>query len=243
MAKQNTKQGDERLENVEEALSKTEIWIQSHQKLLWIILIAILVIALGIFGIMKYKQKRNETAKNVSYPSQVQFEEQQSQQVDYAQYYTQNENYATVLNGDGQNMGSLEIVDKYGSTRAGTMAAYYTGLAYIKQGNYESAIEYLKKYDNKDKVFAPLALGLIGDCYLQLNNQEEAVTYYQKAIKKYPNEFSTPMFLSKLAMTYEIMGDNAKALETYKTIKKDYPKSEEASFATTNIAYLEHITK
>jgi hypothetical protein len=34
MAKQNTKQGDERLENVEEALSKTELWIENNQKTL-----------------------------------------------------------------------------------------------------------------------------------------------------------------------------------------------------------------
>ena len=51
MAKQDTKQGDERLENVEEALSKTELWIEEHQKTLWGILIALLVIAFGIFGI------------------------------------------------------------------------------------------------------------------------------------------------------------------------------------------------
>ena len=37
MAKQDTKQAEERLENVEEALSKTELWIENNQKTLWII--------------------------------------------------------------------------------------------------------------------------------------------------------------------------------------------------------------
>ena len=41
MAKQDTKQAEERLENVEEALSKTELWIENNQKTLWGILIAV----------------------------------------------------------------------------------------------------------------------------------------------------------------------------------------------------------
>ena len=53
MAKQNTKQGDERLENVEEALSKTELWIENNQKTLWIILIALLIVAFAIYGISR----------------------------------------------------------------------------------------------------------------------------------------------------------------------------------------------
>ena len=86
MAKQETKQqqGDERLENVEEALSKTELWIENNQKTLWIILIVLLVIAFGIFGITKYNQKRNLAAMNQSYPQEIPFEEQASQAVDFA---------------------------------------------------------------------------------------------------------------------------------------------------------------
>lgn len=243
MAKQNTKQGDERLENVEEALSKTELWIENNQKTLWIILIALLVVAFAIYGISRYRTKRNETAKNLSFPSEISFEENATKAIDFASYYMQNEDYATALNGDGEKAGFLEIVKDYGSTKAGNLAAYYAGICYLKQGDYNNAIEYLKKYNNDDKVFAPLALGLIGDCYLELGDQQNAVSYYEKATKKSPNDFATPMHLSKLAMTYEIMGNNAKALETYKTLKKDYPNSEEASEANRNIAYLEQKMK
>ena len=164
MAKQNTKQGDERLENVEEALSKTELWIEKNQKTLWIILIALLVIAFSIYGISRYRAKKNETAKNLSFPSEISFEEKATQAVDFASYYMQNEDYATALNGDGEKVGFLSIVNEYGSTKAGKLAAYYAGLCYLKQGDYNNAIEYLKKYKNDDQVFAPLALGLIGDC-------------------------------------------------------------------------------
>lgn len=243
MAKQNTKQGDERLENVEEALSKTELWIENNQKTLWIVLIALLVVAFAIYGITNYNKKRNETAKNLSYPQEITFEQQATQAVDFASYYMENENYATALNGDGEKIGFLDIVKDYGSTKAGKLAAYYAGLCYIKQGDYQNAIEYLKKYTNDDKILAPLALGLIGDCYLELGDQQNAVSYYEKAATKNANDFSSPMHLIKLGMTYEIMGNYAKALETYKTLKKDYPNSNEAFEINKNIAYLEQKMK
>ena len=240
---QNTKQAEERLENVEEALSKTELWIENNQKTLWTILIALLVVAFAIYGISRYRVKKNETANKLSFPSEISFEQKATKAVDFASYYMQNEDYATALNGDEQNPGFLSIVSDYGSTKAGKLAAYYAGICYLKQGNYQSAIDYLKKYTNDDKVLAPLALGLIGDCYLELGDQQNAISYYEKAAKKNANDFHSPMHLVKLGMTYEIMGNYNKALETYKTLKKDYPTSNEAFEISKTIAYLEEKLK
>ena len=229
MAKQDIiKQGDERLENVEEALSKTELWIENNQKTLWIILIALLLAAFAIFGITKYNQKRNQNAMNESFMPQKYFEKEQ---------------YDLALNGDGNNVGFLDIVSKYGSTKAGKLASYYAGISYMKQGNYNDAIEYLKKDTNNDKVLAPLALGAIGDCYMELGDNQNAATYYGKAAAKNPNDFTGPIFLNTLGNTYEIMGDYAKALETYKSLKKDYPLSNEAFEISKNIANLEEKMK
>ena len=239
MAKKNTKQGDERLENVEEALSKTELWIENNQKTLWIILIALLVVAFAIYGISNYNKKRNEAARNMSFPAEINFEQQASQAVDFASYYMENENYAAALNGTEDKPGFLQIVEDYGSTRAGKLAAYYAGICYIKQGNYAQAIEYLKKYTNDDQILSSMALGLIADCYLELGDQQNAVSYYEKAAKKNENDFTSPMHLVKLGMTYEIMGNYAKALETYRTLKEKYPLSNEAFEISKNIAYLE----
>lgn len=229
MAKQDAvKQGDERLENVEEALSKTELWIENNQKTLWIILIAVLVIALGIYGCTRYMQNRDKTASSLVFK---------------AQNYFENEQYDNALNGDGNNTGFLEIVDKYGSTKTGKLAAYYSGISYMKQGNYKDAIEYLKKYTSNDQVLAPLALGAIGDCYMELGDMQNAVSYYGKAASKNPNDFTSPIFLAKEGNTYEIMGDYAKALQTYKTLKKDYPLSNEAFEISKNIANMEEKLK
>lgn len=240
---QKKNQGDERLENVEGALSKTELWIEQHQKLLWIIFISILVIALAIWGITRYQKKQNEKAQNLSYKPQTEFEEKALAANDFATYYAENQNYATALNGEGETVGFLKIVEDYGRSKAGKLAAYYAGICYIKQGEYQKAIEYLKKYTNKDKILSSTALGLIGDCYLELGENENAIEYYEKAVEKKPNEYTTPTHLVKLGMTYEIMGEYSKALETYKTLKKDYPGSNEAIEVNKIIAYLQQKMK
>ena len=228
MAKQDTKQAEERLENVEEALSKTELWIEEHQKTLWGILIALLVVAFAIFGINRYRQKRNETASKQIFNAEAAFEK---------------ENYDVALNGDGNNVGFLDIISNYGSTKTGKLANYYAGICYMKQGNYNDAIEYLKKYSNNDQILSAMALGAIGDCYMELGNNAEAANYYGKAARKNPNDFTSPMFLSKEGMTYEIMGNYGKALEAYKSLKKDFPLSNEAFEISKNIANLEEKMK
>ena len=228
MATQNTKQGDERLENVEEALSKTEQWIEDNQKLLWTILIAVLVVAFGVFGVTKYMNKRNATA---------------SAQIFKAQQYFESEQYENALNGDGNNLGFLDIISDYGSTKTGKLAHYYAGISYMKLGNYQDAIEHLKKYTSDDQILAPMALGAIGDCYMELGDNQNAVSYYAKAARKNPNDFTSPMFLVKEGMTYEIMGNYGKALEAYKLLKKDYPLSNEAFDISRNISFLEEKMK
>ena len=213
MAQKNVNQEDERLGNVEEALSTTEKWIEDNQKTLWIILIAVLVVAFGIYGISRYNKKRDEKA---------------SAQIFKAQQYLESEQYDNALNGDGNNLGFLDIINDYGSTKTGKLAAYSAGICYMKQGNYEEALNYLKKYNNKDQVLSAMALGCMGDCYMELGDLQNAASHYGKAAAKNANEFTSPMFLMKEGLTYEMLGDFAKAKTAYQTLKKDFPNSNEA---------------
>ena len=114
---------------------------------------------------------------------------------------------------------------------------------YLKLGKYEEAIDYLKKFNGKDEILAPMALGAIGDCYMELDDMNSAVSYYEKAANKAKNEFTGPMFLTKAAMTHEIMGNYAAALKCYKTLKADYPLSNEAFEVGKNIANMEEKLK
>lgn len=225
---QEIKKGEERLENVESALSKTELWIEEHQKLIYGIIAAVLVIAGIIWGLKALNDKKDRNA---------------SSEIFTAQKYFENENYEAALNGDGNYLGFTEVYDSYSSTKTGKLAAYYAGISYMKLGQYEEAIDYLKKFNGKDDILAPMALGAIGDCYMELDNMNESAAYYMKAVNASKNEFTGPMFLTKAGMTYEILGDYANALKCYKTLKADYPLSNEAFEIGKSIARVEELMK
>ena len=220
--------GEERLENVESALSKTELWIEEHQKLIYGIIAAVIVIAGVIWGLKYLNEKKDRAASN---------------EIFTAQKYFEKESYEAALVGDGNYLGFTEIYDDYSNTKTGKLAAYYAGISYMKLGKYEEAIEYLQKFNGNDDILAPMALGAIGDCYMELGDMDNAVAYYEKAIKKSKNDFTGPMFLTKAGLTYEIMGDYDKALKCYQTLKADYPLSNEAFEISKNIANMEEKLK
>ena len=220
--------GEERLENVENALSKTELWIEEHQKLIYGVIFAVLIIAGIIWGLKALNDRKDANA---------------SKEIFTAQKYFDKESYEAALTGDGNYLGFTEVYDQYSSTKTGKLAAYYAGICNMKLGHYAEAIDYLKKFNSKDDILAPMALGAIGDCYMELDDLNNAASYYSSAANKAKNDFTGPMFLTKAGMTYEILGDYAKALNCYKTLKANYPLSNEAFEISKNIANMEEKLK
>ncbi len=213
--KVDTKKADERLHTVEEALSKTESFIENNQKIILIIVGVLIVIVLGFFGFRKYYLEPKE-------------KEAQGQMF-MAEMYFEQDSLSKALNGDGNYLGFLDIIDQYGLTKSANLASYYAGISYLKLGDFEQAIEYLKDFDGNDKVAAPMATGAIGDAYMELDNVDKAIGYYIDAADQSNNELTAPLFLMKAGMAYEIQGNYRKALELYKRIKKEYPRSFEGT--------------
>lgn len=210
--KQETKQAG--FETVENALSRTEQYIEQNQRSLTIIILAIVVIVGVYLGYKKfYLEPANEEASTAMF---------------YAQNYFEKDSFRLALEGDGANYGFLDIIDEYGITKSGNLARYYAGLCYFNLGQYEDAVDYLKKFDSNDLLFATLALGVMGDCYVEMDDLETAASYYDKASARKKNEMTTPIYCMKAALVYEELKDFKKALSYYEKIKKEYPNSDEA---------------
>jgi tetratricopeptide (TPR) repeat protein len=205
---------EEKIHVVEEALSKTELFIEKNQKTLIIIVGVIIVIGLGIFAFQRlYLQPREKEAQG---------------QMFMAQKYFEQDSLNKALNGDGNYVGFLSIIDDYSMTKASNLSKYYVGMIYLKQGKYQDAITYLKKFNGKDELVAPMATGSIGDAYLELGDKEKAVDYYLKAGKQRSNDMTTPLYLMRAAWVYEDLGKYDQAVELYEQIRKDHNKSMEA---------------
>jgi tetratricopeptide (TPR) repeat protein len=154
-----------------------------------------------------------------------------------AQSYFEKDSFNLALNGgvsvqtpDGPKtmMGFKDIADNYGSTKIGNQAYYSAGICLLRMGQYEEAITYLEQFSGSDEMLAPVAIGAIGDANMELNKLDLAIKYYLKAADKSSNSFTTPIYLKKAALAYELNSNFSEALATYERLKSDYPKSSES---------------
>jgi len=199
---------------VEEALSRTERFIENNQKILTIVIGAIVIVVLIFFGFKRfYMAPREQEAKEQMYTAEAYFEMDSLQ---------------LALNGDGMYPGFLDIIDDYSMTKGADLSNYYAGICYLRLGNFEEAIDHLKSFKGKDNILGPMAKGAIGDAYLEMNQTAKAADYYIAAADLKDNEFTTPIFLMKAGWSYELLKDSKKALEVYERIKYKYPTSAEA---------------
>tara|TARA_B100000809_G_scaffold201517_1_gene202129 strand:- start:1085 stop:1765 length:681 start_codon:yes stop_codon:yes gene_type:complete len=211
MAKQ-TDKTDKQFAQIEETLTKTEQYIEDNQKSLTVIvgaIVAIVAIYLGFTNF--YLEPLEQEAHADMYMAEIYFEK---------------DSFNLALNGDGQYLGFLDIADEYGLTNAGNLANYYAGLCYLHTAQFEDAIEYLSDFSSDDIILSTLALGCIGDAYLELEDNSSALKYYEKAADNASNDFTTPRYLMKQAIVLEMDEEYEDALEIYNQIKEDYSKSQ-----------------
>ena len=207
------KQIEEKNTEMGSVITRSEEFIEKNQKTIIIVIVAILVVILAIFGLRKwYFQPREVRAAEEMYAA-----EQWFQQGDFDK----------ALNGDDTFRGFLSVIDKYGCTKAGNLAKYYAGIANLRLGNYDEAIKWLGKYNGKDTFTKPIAIMAEGDAEMELGNTDKAVSLYIKAANADDNYITAPTALFKAGLGYLVMGDNAKALDCFKSVKQKYPEATE----------------
>ncbi|MBE6231798.1 MAG: tetratricopeptide repeat protein [Bacteroidales bacterium] len=202
---------NENAEAIVEAVSKTEKFFNENGKLLGGIVMGIVVVAVAVFCWFRF-----------AYQPSV--EEAQGQMA-LAEENFRNGDFELALNGDGNELGFVQILDEYG-TKAGMAVYFYAGVCELQLGNWESAISYLSSYKGKDGILSARAKACIGDAYIGLENYSKALEYFEAAAETIDNIYAAG-YLLKAGVTAEKLGENAKALSFYKKIKDQYPQSRE----------------
>lgn len=131
----------------------------------------------------------------------------------------------------------VRVAKQFDGKIGGEISQYMAGRLYMDQGEFKTALNYLSKAKVNDLYVATLIIGLQGDCHAELGDFKKAADFYEKAAKRKPNEFTTPMFLMKAALIHEMKLNNFKEAEKmYKRIELEYFEY----FRTNNIEkYLE----
>lgn len=214
------------LESPEVLAEKLEIaegWLEENSRVVFGAVIVVLLAIGGYFGYKYYLNSKDGEAQR---------------QMFQAVYYFEADSLDLALNGDGNNLGLVDIADEYGRTDAGNLASFYAGAAYLKQGKYQLARLYLEDFSANDLLIQARAYSLIGDAYMEEENYEQAASFYKKAANYKPNKFYSPTYLMKEALAYEKMNDTEKAKQAYQTVIDSYSESAEFQNARKFIAKL-----
>ncbi|MFN8210485.1 MAG: tetratricopeptide repeat protein [Bacteroidales bacterium] len=228
MAKNTKEDSSQGLKNVEETLTRTEHYLEENYKTLLIILgAAVLLVGLFYLGRI-YLNKRNKEAQ---------------EQMFHAQKWLGMDSLKLALNGDGNYLGFLDIANNYKMTKAGNLAKYSAGMCYLHLGQFQEAIDFLSAYKHNDNVISSLAVGGIGDAYVELGNLDKGVEKYIEAANLGKNSFNTPIFLMKAGQIYELQQKYSDALKVYERIRDEYPESTEGTTIEKYIARVQLHTR
>lgn len=202
------------VEALDAALTRTERYIDKNRK--WFLL-GLVVLIVGVSGYLAYRNL---------YLSPL--EEEAQSQVYFAQQQFEKDSFEVALQGDGNSLGFLAIIEEYGPTEIANLSHYYAGICYRELGDFDNAIKMLRAYSTRDEMIAPIALGALGDCYVEKGDLESGLSHYRKAASYKKNTLTTPIFLMKQAGILEGKGDWQGAIEAYSAIKEQYPRSNQA---------------
>jgi tetratricopeptide (TPR) repeat protein len=104
-------------------------------------------------------------------------------------------------------------------------------VSHLNLGQFTEAIEELDKFSPKDEVFKTLKFGAIADAFMEINQPEDALDYYTKAVTGSNNSFLTPFFLKKAGLTAELLEKYSTAAKFYQRISDDFSDSREGNDA------------
>ena len=221
---------EEIFENLDDTANKVEEWAASNQKKIFMVVGAIALCALLYMGYTKFVQEPKEAdAANAAYVAQDYFAKAVN-----ATGTTQDSLFNLALNGVNGKVGLVSIAENYSGTKAGNLANYAAGMAYLNMNDYKNAVSYLDNFSSEDEVFGASAKGAIGDAYMQLSTAEnplleDALSAYEKALAATTNTYTTPKFLYKAAVVALDLGKNDVAAKYLTQIKNNYASSLEAA--------------
>jgi tetratricopeptide (TPR) repeat protein len=172
-------------------------------------------------------------------------EKKAEEEVFRAEYYFSIDSFNLALKGreipgqQGNFIGLLDVIDQYSGTSAANRATLMAGISLLQTGKFQEAKKYVENFSSSDKLMQSTAYGLLGDIYSELNDLDQAFSYYMKAADYFPNKATSPIHLRKAAL---LMGDmkkkNDEAIKIFERILKEYPQAAQRYFVEKDIVRL-----
>jgi TolA-binding protein len=207
----------ESAEGLQQEISKVQTTVEKNKNVIYGVVGALLVGILGYFGYKAWTSSQDEEGQAKLFNSVYKFE------------------------ADSNKVAAKEMAKIAGDFggNTGNLANFYAGVANLKEGKYDAAIDQLKSFSSSDLLVQARAYSLIGDAYSEKKAYGDAVDYYKKASEYKANKFFTPTYMMKLATALEANKEPKEALAIYTEIVEKYASSSEAVSAKKYKAVLE----
>ena len=206
-------------ETLDDGASRTEVFVNRYQKYLTGFVSLLLIMFVLYFGYEKFilQPKINEADQEI-FTAQKYFNEalNNDEQSDSL--------FKLSLNGAEGKFGFLDIIEN-------------SGVSYYNLEKFDLAIKNLNSFKSNDDILSALAMSTIGDSFIQLNQLEDGLNYFEKALSNAnDNSFIKPIILLKSGNIALALNKKSKARNYFQQIKDDFPKSQQASTIEINIA-------
>lgn len=219
-------------ETLDEGATKTELFVNRYQKYLVGFITFLVLVFVIYFSYNKFilQPKVNESNTEI-FTAQKYFNEAVNADESSDSLFG-----LSLLGAEGK-FGFLDIIENYSGTPAANLSYYYSGIAYYNMEKFDLAIKYLNRFKSEDKILSALAMSTIGDSFVQLNQLEDGLIYFEKALSKADdNSFIKPIVLLKSGNIALHLKKKSKARNYFQQIKDDFPNSPQADTIDINIA-------
>jgi len=200
-------------------------WYEENKKFLNYGALALVVIVIGAVIYFNNMSASNEKAMT-----------------ELGKVYTYYDNAQYILAIDGvpeRNIAGLKsIVENYGGSDAGDLARFYLGNCYYQLRRFDEALEQYDDFSPPGQLLTVSRLAGIAACREAKGEYAEAASSFEKAAVTYSNDVGAAENLGNAARNFVQAGNKERALELYKKIKKEFPKSPLARDVDRYIAQL-----
>lgn len=157
-----------------------------------------------------------------------------------AEEYYRLDSLKPALNGDGINAGFLKIISNYGGTKAGNLAKFYAGDIYLKTGDFNNAVKYLKDFSTDAKQIQARAYKLLGDAYAEQGKNADALDNYKKAAHHFEKDDANSSEYLFMAAYFadRVLKNKETAIDLFKELKEKFPRTEKGFEAEKYLAQL-----
>ena len=147
--------------------------------------------------------------------------------------------YRTAIEGTGELLGLLDIVDQFGGTPAGNLARFYAGDALFRLADYEGALEHFEQFNDRDDIIGASVVAGRASIHEMKGEFERAGELYERAASMEDNVVHSPRYLMSSARAYIQAQAYDRAEEVLEDIEDEYPDSDLADEVTYHLGFVQ----